>query len=87
MRAGRLRLLWRHETGDCAAGGLRKVKAGRRTLRIEHYDNEASAMCCPKKYVRLIYTWNGRRFLKTQSETLENAHGNAAFLGYADGSQ
>jgi hypothetical protein len=87
IRAGKLALLWRHEIGDRAAGGLRRIKAGDRMLTVEQYDNEASAMCCPKKYVRSVYAWNGRRFLRTKSETLENAHGNAAFLGYADNSQ
>jgi hypothetical protein len=86
MHRGRLRLSWRHEIGDRAAGGLRRVKAGARTITVEQYDNQASAMCCPKKYVRSVYSWTGRGFVKIRSQILENEYGNATFLGYADSS-
>lgn len=86
------RLLWSHETGDRANGGLRSIKVEGFDLVVEQYEikfdwskgsyEDGTALCCPKRFVRSHYRWNGEKFEKTKSETLPNEHKDAEFLGY-----
>lgn len=77
-------LLWNHETGDRADGGLRRISVQNGMLSVEQYVRSEGdgGLCCPTKFVRTDYTWNGNRFEKIKSETLPNDHKNAEFLGY-----
>lgn len=96
MRGNVLKLLWFHETGDRANGGLRNVRVIDDALVIEQYDlkfnaskgryEDEAALCCPKRFIRSYYKWNGRTLQKTGSETLPNVNSNAEFLGYPNDS-
>ena len=91
-RRGEPKLLWSHETGDRANGGLRSIRVEGFDLVVEQYDikfdwakgsyEEGTALCCPKRFIRSHYRWDGERFEKSKSETLPNEHNNARFLGY-----
>jgi len=92
LRSDELRLLWSHETGDRANGGLRSLRVEGFDLVMEQYDikfdwakgsyEEGTALCCPKRFIRSHYRWDGERFEKSKSETLPNEYDNARFLGY-----
>jgi hypothetical protein len=92
LKSGEPRLLWSHETGDRANGGLRSLRIEGFDLLVEQYDikfdsakgsyEEATALCCPKRFIRSHYRWNGEHFEKSKSETLTNEYDNARFLGY-----
>ena len=71
------RRLWAFETGDRAAGGLKDVYARDGMLVVELYgqdklptrpetltadDGTGSPACCPTRFTRSRYAWNGRRF-------------------------
>jgi hypothetical protein len=83
IKNGKPLLLWKHETGDRANGGLRKLFIQDENLIVEQYsDKEGGGLCCPKIYIRTKYKWDGNRFVEIQSETLKNEYNNAEFLGY-----
>jgi hypothetical protein len=92
LRGGTPSLLWSHETGDRANGGLRSIRVEGFDLVVEQYDikfdwdkgryEEGTALCCPKRFVRSRYHWDGEHFEKSKSETLPNEYDNARFLGY-----
>jgi hypothetical protein len=92
LRDGKPSLLWSHETGDRANGGLRSIRVEGFDLVVEQYDikfdsakgsyEEGTALCCPKRFFRSHYRWNGEHFEKSKSETLPNEYDNARFLGY-----
>ena len=92
LRGGEPKLLWSHETGDRADGGLRSIKVEGFDLVVEQYDikfdsakgryEEGTALCCPKRFIRSHYRWDGEHFEKSKSETLPNEYDNARFLGY-----
>lgn len=92
LRNGEPRLWWSHETGDRANGGLRSLRVEGYNLVVEHYEiqfdwakgryEDGAALCCPKRFVRSSYRWNGEKFEKTKSETLPNEYKSAEFLGY-----
>jgi hypothetical protein len=68
---GSPRLLWHYETGDRADGGLRKMEVRDRTLMIEQNTIQGGAgLCCPKKFVRRYFKWNGKEFRNVKSEIL-----------------
>jgi hypothetical protein len=83
---GKQRLLWRHQTGDRADGGLRRVAVEDHTLVIEQYTRSEGdgGLCCPRKFIRSYYSWNGRGLKKMSSKKLSNEYENARFLGYPD---
>jgi hypothetical protein len=78
------RLLWQHETGDRADGGLRRISVENGMLTLEEYTRSErdGGLCCPKKFIRSSYRWNGEDFEKSKAETLPNEYDNARFLGY-----
>lgn len=92
LRNGEPRLLWSHETGDRANGGLRSIKVEGFDLVVEQYEiksdwskgsyEDGTALCCPKRFIRCHYRWNGEKFEKSKSETLPNEYKDAEFLGY-----
>jgi hypothetical protein len=92
LRNGEPKLLWSHETGDRADGGLRSLRVEGLDLVVEQYDikfdwakgsyEEGTALCCPKRFIRSRYRWDGERFEKTGSETLPNESKTLEFLGY-----
>lgn len=89
---GEPRLLWSHETGDRANAGLRSIRVEGLDLVVEQYDikfdwpkgkyEDETALCCPKRFIRSHYRWDGEHFEKSKSETLPNEYNNARFLGY-----
>lgn len=91
-RGGKPSGLWSHETGDRANGGLRSVRVEGLDLVVEQYDikfdwakgsyEEGTALCCPRRFIRSRYRWDGERFEKSKSEALPNEYDNARFLGY-----
>src|SRR5712692_5706548 len=92
LRSDEPKLLWSHETGDRANGGLRSLRVEGFDLVVEQYDikfdwakgsyEEGTALCCPKRFIRSHYRWDGEHFEKSKSETLPNEYDNARFLGY-----
>lgn len=92
LRGGEPKLLWSHESGDRADGGLRSIRVEGFDLIVEQYDiqfdwakgsyEEGTALCCPKRFIRSTYRWDGEHFEKGKSETLPNEYKNARFLGY-----
>ena len=81
------KLLWLHETGDRAYGGLRRLRVENNDLVVEQYNskfgvNETPA-CCPKEFIRSYYRWDGEQFQKIKSEAMPNEYDNAKFLGYS----
>jgi hypothetical protein len=74
----RPRLLWQE-----GFERLRRLAIENRGLTFEDYPFSASdAYCCPKKYLRTFYRWNGKRFAKVRQQTLANEFENGRFLGY-----
>jgi hypothetical protein len=68
---GSPKLLWKYEIGDRADGGLRRIEVEDRALIIEQNTLDGAAgLCCPKKFVRRHFKWNGKEFRNTKSETL-----------------
>jgi hypothetical protein len=92
LQENKLKLLWSHATGDRANGGLRSLRVEGSELVVEQYDvkfdwakgmyEEGTALCCPKRFIRSHYRWNGKRFEKSKSETIPNEYDNARFLGF-----
>lgn len=92
LRSDEPKLLWSHETGDRADGGLRSLRVEGFDLVVEQYDikfdrakgsyEEGTALCCPKRFIRARYRWDSEHFAKSKSETLPNEYDNARFLGY-----
>jgi len=80
-------LLWQHETGDRADGGLRRISVKEKMLTIEQYVGSEGdgGLCCPARFVRTDYSFKGNHVEKIKSETLTNEYKNAEFLGYASG--
>lgn len=78
------KLLWQHETGDRAEGGVRRVAVDNGILTVEEYARSEGdgGLCCPRIFVRSEYKWTGDRFDKVKSETLQNEYKTAEFLGY-----
>ncbi|HEU0143437.1 MAG TPA: hypothetical protein VFQ47_01510 [Nitrososphaera sp.] len=92
MKGNSPRLLWKHETGDRAFGGLRSIRVDGSNLIVEQYDasfNDKPVPCmiCSKRFVRASYRWNGKRFRKTKSETLPYNGNGIEFLGYPSDSR
>ena len=71
-------LLWAFESGDRAAGALKRVYADAGTLIVELLgknmipsdpetfgaeDDTAQGACCPSMFTRSRYTWTGRAFV------------------------
>lgn len=85
IEKGKPNLLWHHETGDRADGGLRRIAVDSGTLILEEYARSEGdgGLCCPKKFIRSHYKWNGNHFEKIRSAMLPNEHKTAEFLGYA----
>lgn len=79
------KLLWQHEIGDRADGGLRRISVERGMLTLEEYARSEGdgGLCCPRIYVRSNYRWNGSRLQKIESKTFPNEYKTAEFLGYA----
>ena len=92
LKSGEPKLLWSHETGDRADGGLRSIRVEGFDLVVEQYDikfdwakgsyEEGTALCCPKRFIRSHYRWDGEHFEKSASETLLNESKTVEFLGY-----
>lgn len=76
-------LIGSFETGTGAFGGLRRLYFENESLILEEYvGTETTAYCCPEEFLRTYYKWNGKKLLKTKSETLPNESKNVEFLGY-----
>lgn len=80
-------VLWSHETGDRAYGGLRSIRIADVDLIIEQYasslnEKPVPCMTCAKQYTRAIYQWDGSHFREINVETLPNEDENIDFLGY-----
>jgi len=67
----RPKLLWSHSTGDRADGGLRDAYAegGNFVLELNSSDGKRGD-CCPIKFERIKYKWNGKKFRQKQKEVL-----------------
>jgi len=78
------KLLWQHETGDRAEGGLRRIAIENGILTLEEYVRSEGdgGLCCPKKFIRSNYKWDGNRFEKIKSEMFPSESKTAEFLGY-----
>lgn len=74
----RPRLLWQE-----GFERLRRLAVEGRGITFEDYVfSPSDANCCPKKYTRTFYRWNGRRFSKVRRQTLANDYEDGRFLGY-----
>jgi hypothetical protein len=71
LEAGSPKLLWQYETGDRADGGLRRMEIEGHGIVIEQNTLDGSeGLCCPKKFIRRYFKWDGKQFRETKSETL-----------------
>jgi hypothetical protein len=83
LEKNELTLMLRHETGDRAAGGLRRVAVEGLALVIEQYkQSEGSGLCCPQEFIRRYYQVAGSQLREFRSETIPANNSNAEFLGY-----
>lgn len=91
LKSGRLILLWKLESGDRAYGGLRRISLTDSSVIIEKYASkfgeDETPICCPKRFHRLYYKWNGTQFQKIRAEELPNEFEDARFLGYPEESR
>lgn len=77
------KLLWTHEFGSAANGGIRKLAFEKGGLLVEEYKTEhLQATCCPTSFTRSIYIWDGKQFILKESEVLPTDIKNNLFLGY-----
>lgn len=59
------KLLWKRGFGSAAFGGLRKLWVENGILLVKEYiHSDSEPYCCPKKFLRLSYKWDGKRFQK-----------------------
>ena len=64
-------MLWSSSTGDRADGGFREASAENGKLVLELNSSDGSrGDCCPTKFERTKYKWNGSEFREKQKETL-----------------
>lgn len=88
---GAPRMLWVHETGDRADGGLRNVYVTTdHLLAVDQYnpdqlnssDGESIAfgLCCPKTLTHTLYKWHDSEFKKVRQETHRNNYNDARIL-------
>lgn len=75
-------MIWTHESGDRADGGLRRLYAEEKQLILEMYEPERSnGACCPASYSKFAYSWNGKTFaMKGKEKTLPHPDRAAHFL-------
>jgi hypothetical protein len=75
LHSGTPKLLWSIQTGDRAEGGLRRMYAEDKELIVELYSTDGSnGACCPSRYDRIRFRWNGREFEPVgPSELLEQS--------------
>jgi hypothetical protein len=67
-------LLWSRSTGDRADGGFRDAYAEAGNYVLELNSSEQSrGDCCPTKFERAKYKWNGKEFRQTKKEVLSIA--------------
>jgi hypothetical protein len=65
------KLLWSRSTGDRADGGLRDAYAEDGNFILELNSSEGKrGDCCPIKFERIKYKWNGKKFRQKQKEVL-----------------
>lgn len=74
--------LWKYAV-DARQYELRGIKTDGRNLIIEAYDNnfDDAATCCPKRYIRRTFTWNGRSFQEKNTETVPYGKDSREFTG------
>jgi hypothetical protein len=85
MNGEAMKLLWKHEIGDRAAGGLRSMRFSDKDLIVEQYDmdlKKETGLCCPKRYIRTRYRWDGQAFKAVTRERFPNEFDSAKFIGY-----
>ena len=71
LQKDRLKLMWLRSTGDRAEGGLRNVYAENGQLVVEIDSSVGSrGDCCPMRFTRTRYSWQGGRFRLKRNETL-----------------
>jgi hypothetical protein len=74
---GRAKQLWE------GAGYLRRLAVEGGNLLVEEYSySESDATCCPGKFVRTGYAWDGRKFETTGREVFINERRDANLIGY-----
>lgn len=57
------KLLWRFATGDRANEGYKKAYASKANLVVELFSPiDSRGACCPTKFTRTIYEWQGAQF-------------------------
>lgn len=71
VNANQAKLLWRFLTGDRADNGFRRAYAQNGDLVVElNSPREKRGDCCPTRYKRTRYVWQGKRFRRKHQETL-----------------
>lgn len=75
--------IWRYETGTIKRG-FRGLKIENNNLVIEEYDevHDNPPRCCPKRYFRTTFSWQGNTFKKINEELLEYNLDFREFIGY-----
>jgi hypothetical protein len=72
------RLLWQE-----GFERLRRLAVENRGITFEDYLFAPSdAYCCPGKYSRTFYRWDGKRFAKVRRQILANDYRDGRFLGF-----
>lgn len=82
-RANTSQVIWQHESGNAAFGGLRRLSVDNSRLIIEEYMPTGSGGdCCPEQFTQSTYIWNGKQFAKIKSRVFSNESKEANFLGF-----
>jgi hypothetical protein len=76
-------LLWQHAI-DSHQFELRGIKIDGSNMIFEEYDNDYgdAATCCPLRYVRRRFVWNGRTFAKTATDLIPYNKSTREFIGF-----
>lgn len=76
-------MIQQYEFGSGARGGLRRISVTDSELIIEQYESDRlTAYCCPEKFIRSSYKWDGKQFQLLKKESLKNESKHDDFLGY-----
>ncbi len=70
VKGNQTKLLWHFSTGDRADNGFRRAYAQNGDLVVElNSPIEKRGDCCPTRFTRTRYAWQGNRFRRKQQET------------------
>jgi hypothetical protein len=95
LEKSRPELLDKMEFSTGAYGGLRRLDVVDGRLLVEKYvpgkpepgGLPVIPLCCPKQFSRLLFKWDGTKFVLIKKQLLSNDSQTSVFLGYPDPSE